>query len=257
MQWSTLRRGDLDAMDRRTPVILPVGATEQHGRHLPLGTDSMILEAIVRELDASFGGRLLVLPSWQVGMSAHHMKFPGTLTLTHETLRLSVYELAESVLRHGFRRLLLLNGHGGNQSILAVAGEQIGQRWPEMECLVASWWGPAGESLKDLQEGPLGSVGHACEFETSIMLAIAPELVDMSSAEDGGIQHRVESMWFDMLHGPAATCYRPFDVLSENGVFGRPSLASAEKGKRVLEAAAAALHRLIADFWPDTAELPG
>jgi creatinine amidohydrolase len=255
MNWSTLRRETLDAMDRRTPVVLPIGATEQHGRHLPLGTDSMILNAIVQKLDGLFGGRLLMLPCQQIGMSEHHMAYTGTLTLAHETIRRNAMDIVDSVVRHGFGRLLLLNGHGGNQAILGVLGEQIGQRWPKVECMVANWWGPAAERLKKLQEGPLGSVGHACEFETSMMLAIAPDLVDMSLAEDGGIQHRVPSMWFDMLHGPAATCYRPFDVLSNNGVFGKPSLASAEKGRRILDEATAALRELIAGFWPDFAGL--
>jgi creatinine amidohydrolase len=253
MNWSTLRRGELDAMDRRTPVILPVGATEQHGEHLPLGTDSMILDAIVQRLDAAFDGRLLILPDQQVGVSEHHMEFPGTLSFSHETLRRCVDDLAGSAIRHGFRRLVLLNGHGGNQSILGVLGEQIGQRWPEVECLVVNWWSPAAERLKKLQEGPIGSVGHACEFETSVMLAIAPALVDMSLAKDDGIQHRVESMWFDVLHSPAATCYRPFHVLSKSGSFGKPSLASVEKGRRILDEAAAALRELIAGFWPDFA----
>jgi creatinine amidohydrolase len=253
MNWSTLRRETLDAVDRRTPVILPVGATEQHGRHLPLGTDSMIVEAIAARIDALFKGRLLLLPCQQIGMSEHHMAFRGALTLTHETLRLCVSDIVDSVVRHGFRRVLLLNGHGGNQAILAVLGEQIGQQWPDVECVVANWWGPAAERLRKLQEGPIGSVGHACEFETSLMLAIAPELADMSLAEDGGIQHRVEPMQFDLLHAPVATCYRPFDVLSRNGVFGKPSLASAEKGRRILDEAVAALRGLIAGFWPDFA----
>jgi creatinine amidohydrolase len=257
MNWSTLRREQLDAMDRRTPVILPIGATEQHGRHLPLGTDSMILDAVVQRVDALFHRRLLIVPCQQIGMSEHHMAFPGTLTLAHETLRRNVMDIVDSVVRHGFQRLLLLNGHGGNQAILGVLGEQIGQRWPKVECMVVNWWGPAAEQLKKLQEGPLGSVGHACEFETSMMLTIAPDLVDMSLAEDDGIQHRVESMWFDMLHGPAATCYRPFDVLSKNGVFGRPSLASAEKGRRILDATTVALRELIGGFWPDFAGIAG
>jgi creatinine amidohydrolase len=254
MNWSTLQREGLDAIDRRTPVILPVGATEQHGRHLPLGTDAMIGDAIVQKLDGLFDGRLLILPSQRIGVSEHHMKFPGTLTLTHETLRRCVSDLADSVIRHGFRRLVLLNSHGGNQSILGVLGEQIPQRWPGVECLVANWWSAAAERLKKLQEGPIGSVGHACEFETSLMLAIAPELVDMTLAEDDGVQHRVPSMWFDLLRGPAATCYRPFEVLSPSGVFGKPSLASAEKGQRILDEATAALHELIAGFWPDFVE---
>lgn len=249
MHWAKLRRGQLDAFDRNTPVVLPVAAVEQHGDHLPLGTDCLINDAICDQLDQAFDGRLLILPLQQVGCSEHHMVFPGSLTLTHETFRQAVSDVAESVVRHGFSRLLVLNSHGGNQAINGVIGEQIGQRFPQVECLVANWWSVARTGLANLQAGPLGSVGHACEFETSLMLAIAPELVDMAQASDGGIQHRVASLHFDMLHAPVAQCYRPFDKLSHNGVFGRASLASVQKGRQILETTVAALAELIAEFW--------
>jgi creatinine amidohydrolase len=253
MRWSSLRRGELDARDRGTPVVVPVAATEQHGEHLPLGTDSIALEAILDRLDATFDDRLLIAPTLTVGCSEHHMAFPGTLTLTHETFRRWVADVVESIVRNGFNRILLLNGHGGNSAMCAVLGEQLGQRHGHIEIIVTAWWTAAASRLKKLQDGPVGSVGHACEFETSILRAVAPEMVDMSLAEDDGIQHRPESMHFDMLHGPAASCYRPFDKLSRMGVFGKPSLASAEKGERVLAETIAALHELITEFWPDFA----
>ncbi len=256
MRWHNLRRSELDALDRRTPVVVPVAATEQHGAHLPLGTDTIIIEAVVDRLDAAFDGRLLIAPTLAVGCSEHHMAFPGTLTLGHETFRRWVVDVVESVVRHGFRRILLLNSHGGNSAICGVLGEQRGQKHPEAEILVTSWFSPCASRLKHLQDGPLGSVGHACEFETSILQAVRPEIVDMASAEDDGIQHRVEAMHFDLLHAAAASCYRPFDKLSKTGVFGSPSLASAEKGERVLAEAVAALHDLIGRFWMDFAENP-
>ncbi len=250
MYWASLRRGQLAEFDRKTPVVLPVAAVEQHGEHLPLATDCLINEAICRGLDEALGDRLLILPAQTVGCSEHHMALPGSLTLTHETFRRAVCDVAESVVRHGFQRLLVLNSHGGNQAIDGVIGEQLGQRFPRVEFLVANWWTVAAKRLAPLQQGPFGSVGHACEFETSLLLVIAPELVDMSRAEDGGIQHRSLPMHFDMLHGPAASCYRPFDQLSHNGVYGRPTLASAEKGREVLRACVASLTDLINDFWP-------
>jgi len=253
MNWSTLRRGQLDALDRRTPVVMPLASTEQHGQHLPLGTDSIIGEAIAERLDAALGGRLLILPTQRVGCSEHHMKFPGSLTLTHETFRRWVIEVADSVVRHGFSRIVLLNSHGGNSSICDVLGQQLGEQHPDADFLVATWWTAAAARLKPLQQGPLGSVGHCGEFETSILQAIAPELVDMSLAKDDGIQHRQPSMHFDMLHPPAATCYRPFHVLSQDGVFGKPSLASPEKGQRILAEVVEALGELITGFWTDFA----
>ena len=183
------------------------------------------------------------------------MQFPGSLTLTHETFRRAVTDVVDSVVRHGFTRVMIVNGHGGNQAINSVLGEQLGQQYPEVETLVGSWWTIALKKLQPHQEGGFGSVGHACEFETSLMLAIAPELVDMNLAADGGIQPRVESMWFDLTRGGAAANYRPFHVLSHNGVYGKPSLASAEKGKKLLESAAEGVRDLIVEFWADWAQM--
>lgn len=166
MYWAKLRRGQVDALDRLTPVVLPVAAVEQHGEHLPLGTDCLINDAICERLDQALDGQLLILPTQQVGCSEHHMVFPGSLTLSHETFRRAVSDVAESVVRHGFRRIMILNSHGGNQAIDGVIGEQLGQRFPHVEFLVTNWWSAAVEQLLPLQSGPLGSVGHACEFET-------------------------------------------------------------------------------------------
>ncbi len=249
MKWASLRRGLLDQYDRNTPVILPVAAVEQHGEHLPLGTDCMIVEAILDRLEEAMDDKVLVMPTQSVGCSEHHMLFPGSLTLTHDTFRQTVMEVAGSAIRHGFKRIMVLNSHGGNQAINGVIGEMMGQAYPEVECLVGNWWTISLPRLKPLQEGPMGSVGHACEFETSIIQAVAPQLVDMSQAQDGGIQHRVESMWFDLIEGPRAACYRPFHVLSENGVFGKPSLATAEKGEKILDAVVQSIQELLAEFW--------
>ena len=251
MKWARLRRGQLDQYDRNTPVILPVAAVEQHGEHLPLGTDCMIIEAILDRLEKAMDDKVLVMPTQSVGCSEHHMPFPGSLTLKHDTFRHAVMDVAGSAIRHGFKRVMILNSHGGNQAINAVISEMMGQTYPDVECLVGNWWTISLPRLKPIKEGPMGSVGHACEFETSIIQAIAPQLVDMSLARDAGIQHRVESMWFDLMQGPRAACYRPFNVLSENGVFGKPSLASAQKGEKILEAAVESIKELLTGFWPN------
>ena len=251
MKWPDLRRNQLDAVDRLTPVLLPVASVEQHGDHLPLGTDTMIVEAVMDRVDAAVDHKLLVLPTQRIGCSEHHMQLPGTLSLAHESFRRAVVDTAESVIRHGFKRIAIINGHGGNQAINGVISEQIGQQHSDVECLVANWWTPARDKVKQLQEGPIGSVGHACEFETSLMQVIAPDLVDIAAAKDGGVQHRVRSMWFDMFVSPVAACYRPFHVLSENGAYGMPSLASPEKGQKLLDLCVEALKDLIVEFWPE------
>lgn len=255
MNWAQLRRTQLDAFDRSTPVILPVAAVEQHGEHLPLDTDVTIVEAVATRLSRSFGDRLLILPTQKIGCSQHHMEFPGSLTLSHETFEAAVIQTVESAFHHGFRRLFVLNGHGGNQAINGVICERLGQRHPETETVVANWWTPAQPRLAELQEGPLGSVGHACEFETSIMLVLAADRVDMTSARDDGRLHRALPLQFDLLHGPAALSYRPFHELSESGVYGMPSLASRDKGERVLAAVNDALVALLTELWPDIGEV--
>ena len=256
MQWAQLRRNQLDAFDRNTPVILPTASTEQHSDHLPLCTDHAIVEAVLDRVDAAVDHKLLILPTVRVGCSQHHMAIPGSLTLGYDTFRRVVVETAESAIRHGFRRIAIVNCHGGNKSIVGVIGEQVGQQHPDVECMAVNWSAPARDKLKSLQEGPIGSVGHACEFETSLMQVIAPELVDLESApnNDGGIQHRVRSMWFDALHAPVASCYRPFHVLSETGAFGKPSLASPEKGQNVMDVCVESLKDLIVEFWPEVFE---
>jgi creatinine amidohydrolase len=254
MQWRHLRRNQLDAFDRNTPVLLATAAVEQHGDHLPLGTDCMIVEAVLERLDAAVDHKLLILPTQQVGCSEHHMKLPGSLTLQHDSMQSAVIDVIESVIKHGFKRIAIINAHGGNQYIDGVIGEKIGQRYPDVECLVTNWWTAAREKLRQVHEGGFGSVGHACEFETSLIQVIAPETVDMAAAVDGGIQHRVRSMWFDLFESPVAACYRPFHVLSKSGAYGKPSLASPEKGQKILDLSVEALKELICEFWPEVFE---
>lgn len=246
-----MRRPQIDAMDRKKIVVLPVAAVEQHGPHLPLDTDCVIGEAIAARLDEALKGQMLILPTQAVGCSEHHMAFAGSLTLEHESFRRTVIDTVRSVIRHGFGRVLILNSHGGNHAINAVIGEQLGQQFPEAQIVVANWWSPAVKALAEIREGALGSVGHACEFETSLMLALEPDMVDMDSAIDDGKLHRVEAMRLDMLHAPAASQYRPFHQQTTHGVYGTPSLASAEKGQRVLEAVVESLRALLVELWPD------
>jgi len=255
MFWMQLRRGQLDAFDRRTPVILPTAAVEQHGEHLPLGTDCMIIGAISDRVDQAMDHKLLILPTVQVACSEHHMVYPGSLTLTHETYRRTVMEYVDSVHRHGFTRVMILNGHGGNGNANGLLDEQIGQKYPDLECLVGNWWSISGRRIEPFSEGDFPSCGHACEFETSIVLAIAEELVDMSQAEDGGNPHRVKSMAFDFFRGGVASNYRDYKEVTHNGVYGKPTLATADKGERVLAAAVESIQELLEDFWPDIKNL--
>jgi creatinine amidohydrolase len=249
MYWQELRSPEIGALSRNTVVVLPVAAVEQHGPHLPTGTDSMIAESIAARLDEACGRRLLVTPVQRIGISEHHMKFAGTLTLTHESFKLATMDIIRSVARQGFRRVLVLNAHGGNQSVCGVICEKAPYEFPEAEVMYTSWWRLAADRLKPLVEGDFPAVGHACEFETSMILALHPKLVDMSAAKDDGLPPRAPQLKGDMLSGAAATFMPPFHELTKHGVYGRPTKASAEKGERLLREITASLKEFVEAVW--------
>ncbi len=250
MNWQELRSSEIGALSRDTLVVMPVAALEQHGPHLPVGTDSLIAEGITSALDREFEGQLLILPVQRLGCSEHHMAYAGTLTLEHETFKDVALEVLTSMVRQQFRRFLILNCHGGNQSIGGVIAETAGLRWRDAQVVFTSWWRVAADRLRKVMEGSFPSVGHACEFETSLMLAFHPNLVKMALAVDDGLPSPAKLLQFDLLGGPAATLTRPMDRITQHGVYGRPTLATAEKGRRILQEIVAALRELIVTCWP-------
>ena len=248
MIWDQLTSEAIGKLDRNIPVVLPIAATEQHGRHLPVATDRMIGEHLAGRLDESMPDGVLVLPAVAVGCSDHHMDFPGSLTLKHDTFARQVKDIVGSVIHHGFRKILLLNSHGGNQGIGQVLVEQLGGAYPDCHIVMASWWRTALERLAAISESGPGGVGHACEIETSLMLLIAPELV---------VAQRIEPKcniptfgWAegDLLRGPAVSYFRTLKEMTPNGVYGEPKKASAGKGQRISDCVVEALHGIVSDM---------
>jgi creatinine amidohydrolase len=231
--WEHLTSARIAAVDRSVPAVLPLGAIEQHGPHLPLATDRLLADHFCREVDWRLGDDVLVLPTVGVGYSRHHDDFPGTLSLSHETLLRQVVETAGSALRLGVRSLLIVNAHGGNEGVAQVAMEQIGHAWPDRVIARTTWWQVAADALLEITETGPGGIGHACEFETSLLLAVAPELVDVSAVPER--ENEATFAWdtADLLRGGPATRYRRFADVSATGVFGEPKAASREKGERI------------------------
>lgn len=234
MKWKYLSSAQLDAIDRRIPVVLNIGAIEQHGAHLPVATDAMIGQHFVDRIDQQMGENILILPQIAVCCSRHHMDFTGTLTVRHETFLAYIQDLLSSVVTHGFRNLVIFNSHGGNLAIGQVVLEAFGNDHPEVELFMLTWWKIAAEDLAQIQESQFGGVGHACEFETSLMQLISPGLVDMERAVDQLPVHDFEWANADMLRGGSAAHHRTMHQLSGGcGVSGCPSRASVEKGQRI------------------------
>jgi len=250
MRWEELGVPAVEQLDRDTTVlILPLGSVEQHGRHLPLGTDTMLAHALSIAAANLMLGRVVVLPPPWYGFSPHHMRFPGTITLQTDTMIAFVEDAAASVVHHGFRRLILLNGHGGNNGLIDVLASRLGHRhYGQARIASLTYFQLAREEIADLRESRLGGMGHACEFETAMIQHVRPDLVDMSSAEitypDPGSRY----LTTDLLGGSAVRAYHDFGDLSPSGTLGDPSLATPEKGARFFDAVVGALVRFIEDF---------
>jgi creatinine amidohydrolase len=249
MNWDQLTSPELDALDRSIPVILPVAAIEQHGLHLPLATDRMIVEYFCHQLQEDIPEQVLILPVMSVGCSEHHMEFTGSLTLQHDTFLRQAEDILGSVTSHGFKNLIIYNSHGGNLGISQVILEHFGHRHPECRIVLATWWKITGDALFELNETGEGGVGHAGEFETSLMMLIAPELVHHDKIEGKKNQQSFEWANGDMIRGPKASLYRSMKAMTPIGVFGDVRMISAEKGQKITGIAVGALKKIVLDLY--------
>lgn len=232
MQLQEMTWQEIDALDRATVVVAQFGAVEQHGPHLPLETDALIGREIARRLDRQCNGRLLVLPTQWLGLSTHHMSFPGSITASPETYLAMASEILGSIVHAGFRKILMLNSHGGNVSILDVVLTKCRTLYPDAHIVSTTYWNAAANEIRALRESAPGGMGHACELETSLVLATRPELVRKELAQAGGQWPCSEFFAKDMLHGGSSTVSRTFAELSTTGTVGDPRTATAEKGER-------------------------
>jgi len=248
MIWQELTTTEFHTIDRGTPVVLPVAAVEQHGPHLPLATDRMIAEHFVDRINARLGSSVLILPTVAVGCSEHHMGFPGSLTLRHETFLNVCEEYLTSAHSHGFRNFLVFNSHGGNRGICQVLLEKFGASHPACRIGVATWWRAAGEPLLPLNETGAGGVGHACEFETSLMLYIAPQSVRMDAIEPKGINSTFEWAEEDLLRTSRVSLFRSMKQITPNGVWGDATRATAAKGEQITNIVCDALSVVVRDL---------
>src|SRR5215212_3772818 len=245
LSWREVAELDRD----RTVAVLPTAAVEQHGPHLPLDTDAFLCTRVVEEAGARArsDGPVLVAPTLAFGSSEHHMAFAGTLTLTAETFSAVVSELLGSLLRHGFRRLLVVNGHGGNSALVREAVQQLTGR---AQVLAASvdYWALARATADDVRDSPPGGMAHACEFETSLMLHLRPESVRRELVQREIPEPRFAQERVDLVSPGPVTAGWQTHRLSSSGVLGAPDLATAEKGERLFEACVDGLAGLIAEL---------
>jgi creatinine amidohydrolase len=257
LRWEENTAPALEAAIARDPVVmLPVGSVEQHGRHVPVGCDANSAEAVALRAGEGMEAQaqpVLVLPTMWYGYSPHHMSFPGTITLKSETFLQAVQDIVDSVLTHGVRRVVILNGHGGNVSSLDVAASRLGHAWHGRARIVAvTYFQLAEPRVGEFRQSAPGGMGHACEFETSLQLALHPQLVRLQDAVTHYPKPPSSRQSTDLFGASLVRSYHDFKDLSPTGTLGDPSLASAAKGQTILRICVEELQAFLREFagWP-------
>ncbi|WP_147107785.1 creatininase family protein [Tateyamaria sp. syn59] len=225
--WADLRMPEFEGLDpERTIVLLPTAAIEQHGPHLPVGTDTLIAEGMLHAVRAACPSDLdlLILPVQAIGKSNEHLWAAGTCTLTAETALRAWTEIGLSVARAGLKKLMIVNSHGGNLDLISILSREL--RVQAGMLAVKTQWGSFGapEGMFSAQEDMFGI--HGGDRETSLMLAFGPETVDMDAARD--FRSSAETSAIPPI-GPISYGWIASD-LSDSGVVGEAHLATAEKG---------------------------
>jgi creatinine amidohydrolase len=226
------------------PVIVPIAAVEQHGEHLPVFTDSLLLGEIVARTAERLGDQVVWAPLLWLGNSHHHLDFPGTLSAGPRTYLDLLGDLLNNLVTHGFRRLVLLNGHGGNIVPASQAVFEARQKYRDRDDLLllsATYWLLGARPRESDAAFVQDRMGHACEWETSMILRLAPHLV-------GDLQ-KVEAVPFGNPFEPGSRGWITRER-STPGHIGDPRSASAEKGEALFRLfsndVAAFLERVVA-----------
>jgi creatinine amidohydrolase len=218
---------DVDALSRDVVVLIPTGSLEQHGPHLPLFTDSLIVTAVAEAVEARAADRVLLTPTLWLGASGHHLTFAGSLSNSFAGYAAAVQSVVRSLLPHGFRKFYVLNGHGGNTSPNDVALRELKEAHRECTFAHAGYFSFAESVIAETLEGPQKSMMHACEAEASLMMHLHPGLVREDRLRNDGL----------VSEPPVRGPIHMFEEMTEQGSFGYATFATPEKGRRIFEAA--------------------
>jgi creatinine amidohydrolase len=217
-------------------LLVPVGSLEQHGQHLPTGTDTILATAAVQAGIDNVDDAVPVLlapPLW-AGYSPHHRPFGGTITVEHDTFINTITEIVDAAAGNGFDAVVFVNGHGGNKPLLSTAITVAGQEHPEIDVSTFLYLDLLGPETKELKASDVPGV-HGGELETALLLAVRPNLVDEDLVSTTPQREPYERTGTDLLDGGPVSVYRSFDEYTETGTLGEPGAACVETGERALE----------------------
>jgi creatinine amidohydrolase len=240
--WTDLTRSEIAAArDAGALVVIPIGSTEQHANHLPVGTDSLAATEMSLLAAGAASHPVLVAPTVTVAFSPHHASFPGTITLKLATLSALLEDITASIERAGFKRQLMVNGHGGNRGpLIAISTELI---TAGREVGYVDYWSPPAADIASILTGERRVVGHACEMETAMVMAMEkhrPERVAFYQQQVENLEPRRESpYWRSSAPNPileAAAWWPPIYLGDDPGYQGDPRRGSVETGERLIAA---------------------
>jgi creatinine amidohydrolase len=245
-----------DAIELGKVCILPCGSVEQHGPHLPLDVDIVCPQGIALGAGRELPRKILVLPPVWYGYTGHVMDFPGTINTHFETFMRQVLDITQSLAYHGFKKIVLLNGHGSNMPNLDLVARRTNLE-TDAECILAAWWhllrvDPDFFPRWRQSKFP-GGCAHACELETSLYLYLDEANVRKDLIKNGDISFNLEGSafnWVDLFAAGPATLISWTSSYSETGVLGEPELATVEKGRQVYDEAVKQLCRFV-DYFKD------
>ncbi len=229
-----------ETKNRQKVVVIPIGHTEQHGYHLPLSTDTLIIEAVGEQTASTRPDLAISLPVFPYGVSTHRASFAGTLNCGGRAFEDFWLAAIRTLVMKGFSRFYLLSGHGGSCSFLVNVIKYAGENYPHIFCATAWLYlsGPEGAAaLESHRQSGQGGMGHACELETSLILKLRPDLVHMDRVVDEIDFITTPSYFMDWVEGGALIANPPWEDDTLTGAYGAGSLGTAEKGEKWLEAA--------------------
>ena len=248
LTWPEMR----EAIKSQPVVLLPFGTVEDHGPHLPLNVDNVIVEAICLETARRAPGEMLVMPVVAYGLDEHHMDFPGTVTVDMQTLLAFVADVAMSPARHGFGHVLIVNGHGSNASIAELAARRVvlqtGIVCGAMSPNAAIDPTLSEPTLSEMRRSGPGGVAHAGEYETAMMLHLRPDLVQMDKAVREMGQIKLEYFNWDHPEPSVLSWQDWWSRMSESGICGDPTVATAEFGRALFETTVENFVRFVREF---------
>jgi creatinine amidohydrolase len=255
MRYANLRWTDIARLDKdRVLVVCPLGSIEQHGHHLPLVTDTALVTAVAECVEQRLADRLLLAPTLWLGASDHHLDFAGTLSVPNSFYVTMIKNLVRSLVRAGFTRILLLNGHGGNIAPGEAAIAEMANECDKCDRAIvalASYWAVAAAAMEPHRHGMESPrLTHACEYETSMMLHLHRDLVVLESARGEASP--------EMPEAPGTLVAGRFPRRTSTGALGRPDLATPAKGASLLAAITDEVTSLAQQMltWPQRGEKP-